>query len=133
MPSVSNIYEKLMQDQMLPFIQSFQSSLLFGFREGYGTQHAFLCLAEACKKTGGFAGAVLTDLSKAFDFLNHELLKAYGFGRSALLLIHIYVTDRKQRLECDRVRDRVHSVDEEKPSGEYHRVQSWDPFCLTYT
>ena len=51
----------------------------------------------------GVAGAVLTDLSKAFDCLNHELLiaklNAYGFSRSALLFIHSYLTDRMQRVK----------------------------------
>ena len=63
---------------------------------------------EAWKKaidSGGVAGAVLMDLSKAFDCLNHELLiaklNAYGFSRSALLLIHSYLTDRKQRVKVN--------------------------------
>ena len=63
---------------------------------------------EACKKTidnRGVAGAVLTDLSKAFDCLNHELLiaklNAYGFSRSALLFIHSYLTNRKQRVKVN--------------------------------
>ena len=55
--------------------------------------------------TGVVAGAVLTDLSKAFDCLNYELLiaklNAYGFSRSALLLIHSYLTDRKQRVNVN--------------------------------
>ena len=51
LPSVSKIYERLMQDPMLPFVQSFLSSLLCGFREGYGTQYALLRFVEACKKT----------------------------------------------------------------------------------
>ena len=108
LPSVSKIYERLVQDQMLPFVQSFLSSLLCGFREGYGTQHALLRFVEACKKTmdnRGVAGAVLTDLSKAFDCLNHELLiaklNAYGFSRSALLFIYSYLTDRKQRVKVN--------------------------------
>ena len=95
-----------MLDQMLPFVQSFLSSLLGGFREGYGTQHALLRLVEACKKTmdnGGVAGAVLTDPSKAFDCLNHELLiaklNAYGFSRSALLLNHSYKLSHRQEAE----------------------------------
>ena len=53
----------------------------------------------------GVVGAVLTDPSKAFDCLNHELLtaklNAYGFRRSALLFIHSYLTDRKQRVKVN--------------------------------
>ena len=46
----------------------------------------------------GYAGAIITDLSKAFDTLNHELLTAklhsYGFGKSALMLINSYLKNR---------------------------------------
>ena len=47
------------------------------------------------------AGAVLTDLSKAFDCLPHDLLiaklYAYGFEKSACNLIFDYLSDRTQR------------------------------------
>ena len=43
----------------------------------------------------------LTNLSKAFDCLNYELLtaklNAYGFTLPALRLIHDYLSNRKQR------------------------------------
>jgi len=46
-------------------------------------------------------GALLTDLSKAFDVLDHELLvaklNAYGFSLPALRLVHNYLSNRKQR------------------------------------
>ena len=46
------------------------------------------------------AGAMLTDLSKAFDFLNHELLiaklNAYNFDDSVLKLLLNYFDNRKQ-------------------------------------
>ena len=68
--------------------------------------HCFL--VEACKKAmdnKGVAGAVLTDISKAFDCLNHKLLNsklnAYGFSKSALLFIHSYLTDRMQRVKVN--------------------------------
>ena len=67
---------------MLLFIQCFLSPLLCGFRRGYHTQHALLRLVETCKKSldgEGVAGAILMDLSKAFDSLNHELLIANYF------------------------------------------------------
>ena len=50
---------------------------------------------------GKVFGALLTDLSKAFDCLNHELLisklNAYGFTLPALKLVHNYLLDKKQR------------------------------------
>ena len=50
-------------------------------------------------------GALLTDLSKAFDCVNHELLiaklHAYGLDNSSLRLIHSYLKNRQQRLRFD--------------------------------
>ena len=47
------------------------------------------------------AGAVLADLSKAFDCLNHDLLiaklNAYGFEKNAINFIYDYLKERKQR------------------------------------
>ena len=49
------------------------------------------------------AGALLMDLFKAFHSLNHELLlarvHAFGFSRSAFVLIHIYLSNRRQMVE----------------------------------
>lgn len=46
--------------------------------------------------------AVLTDVSKAFDCLNHDLsiakLNVYGFSLPALRLIHDYLLSRKKRV-----------------------------------
>ena len=51
-------------------------------------------------------GALLTDLSKAFDCLNHKLLitkfNAYGFSLPALKLVHDYLSNRKQRTKVNR-------------------------------
>ena len=103
--SVSKTYERVLESQIKYHALSFLSTLLWGFRQGYGTQHALLRLMETCKKTldkGGFAGALLIDLSKAFNCLNHKpliaKLSAYGFSKSALRLIHSYLSERKQRV-----------------------------------
>ena len=84
------------------------SQLFCGFWEGCGNQHAILHFVENCKKSmdsGGVASAVLTDLSKAFDCLNYELLiiklNAHDFSTPALLFIHNYLTNRKQRVKVN--------------------------------
>ena len=50
---------------------------------------------------GKVFGILLTNLSKAFDCLSHELLlaklHAYGFSISALRLIYSYLANRKQK------------------------------------
>ena len=53
-----------------------------------------------------FDGAVLMDLSKAFDTLNHELLiaklHAYGFNRDSFKLRNDYLSNRWQRTKTNK-------------------------------
>ena len=72
-----------------------------GFRKGMGAQNCLLYLVEKWKRSldnKGKAGILLTDLSKAFDCLVHDLciakLEAYGFDYNSLKLIYSYLTDR---------------------------------------
>ena len=55
---------------------------------------------------GGKAGAVLMDLSKAFDCIRHNLLieklHAYGFSREALKPINNYLKNRQQRVKVNK-------------------------------
>ena len=67
-----------------------------------------LAMIEKWKKTvdnGGVFGALLTDLSKAFDCILHDpiiaKLEAYGFHIDALKLIHDYLSNRKQRVKVN--------------------------------
>ena len=83
---------------------NFLSTQQYVFRKGYSTQHCFLVLLEKSKCAVDRAetfGALLTDLSKGFDSLNHELLivkhNAYVFSLPALKLVCNYLSQRKQR------------------------------------
>ena len=61
------------------FMDNFFSKFQCGFRKGYSTQQCLLALTEKWKSTvdkGKSFGALLIDLSKAFDCLPHELLIA---------------------------------------------------------
>ena len=62
-------------------------------------------MIEKFKKSlhqGGEHGALLTDLSKAFDCLPLNLiitkLHAYGFDKASLRLMHICLTGRYQKV-----------------------------------
>ena len=54
---------------------------------------------------GGETGAVLSDLSKAFDCIDHNLLiaklNAYGSEKQSINFIYSYLTKRKQRTKVD--------------------------------
>ena len=56
---------------------------------------------------GGSFGALLTDLSKAFDCLPHDLLVAklyaYGFDLKSATSVHSHLTERKQRVKTDHI------------------------------
>ena len=93
---------------MVDFADTFLVPYLCGFRNGFNTQHALLRLMDICKNSldkKGVVGALLMDLSKAFDCIDHELLiaklKAYGFCKDAQLLIYNYLSGRRQRVKLN--------------------------------
>ena len=99
-PVVSKLFERNMYIEIICFIEKSLSPFLFGFRKGHSTQQCLIVMLEAWKKAlddNKCAGAILTDLSKAFDCLNHDLLiatlNAYGFSHEALKFIRSYLKD----------------------------------------
>ena len=98
--------EKEMYDQIYTKMKGILSDKLCGYRKGFSTQHALISMTEQWRKSldkKGFAGAVLMDLSKAFDCMNHELLiaklNAYGFKKDSLSIINSYLSNRWQRVK----------------------------------
>ena len=91
LPVISKVYERLMQKQLISYIYQYLSPYLCGYRKGYNAQHALVLLLEKWKASldkHGFAGAILMDLSKAFDTTNHEHLiaKLYAYSQVYLSL-----------------------------------------------
>ena len=108
LPPVSKVFERNMEEQISEYFDKFLSPSLFGFHKGHSTQYCLIVMLERWKKAmdnGRLVGALLTDLSKAFDCLNHELLiaklDAYGFDSDALMYIYSYLSDRKQRTKIN--------------------------------
>ena len=97
LPPVSKLFENMLQKQIISHIEKYLSPSLCGYRKAYSTQQALLSMIEKWKEyldKQGFGGAILMDLSKAFDTINHDLLlaklHAYGFDKNALLIIKSY-------------------------------------------
>ena len=108
LPAASKVYERIMHKQIGKYMDAFLSPYLCGYRKGYNAQYALLSLIEKWRislDNHGYGGAILMDLSKAFDTINHELLlaklNAYGFDRKAVLLIQSYLSNRWQRTKVN--------------------------------
>ena len=93
-----------MFEQMSQFFENIVSKHQCGFQKGFSTQKCLLAMLERWKgsvNNSKMFGALLTNLQKAFDCLDHEFLtaklNAYGFSLTALKTAHNYLSNRKQR------------------------------------
>ena len=117
LPAISKIYERIIFYQIDKFMDNKISKHQCGFRKGYSAQHCLIVMLEKWRASldkRGFAGVLLTDLSKAFDCLDHDLLvakiEAYGFDFNSTKLLHSYLTNRYQRARINSNYSRVCSL-----------------------
>ena len=80
------------------------SKYQYRFHKGFNAQ--LVSMIKKWKESvdnDGVFGALMTDLSKAFDCLHHELLIAkpgtYGFDIKSVKLSQSYLSNRKQRIK----------------------------------
>ena len=106
----SKIIEKYYQNSMQDFVESLLSKYLSSYRKGYSCEHVLLRLTEEWREyldQNKIVGAILMDLSKAFDCLPHELLiaklEAYGFDITVLKLLYSYLKGRKQTVNINGI------------------------------
>ena len=109
---------------MSHFSENILPKYQWGFRKSFSTQHYILAMLEKWKQAvhnGKAFGALLTDLSKAFDCLDHELLiaklNAYGFSLTASKLIHDYLSNRKQQNKINSSYSSWHEIIFRLPQG----------------
>ncbi|XP_065664693.1 uncharacterized protein LOC136086327 [Hydra vulgaris] len=105
LPALSKVFEMIVYEQILLFMEPKFDKLLCGFCRGYSTQHTLIFLLNKwheCINNGGIVGTLLMDLSKAYDFIPHDLLiaklEAYGFSKESLKFFILYISGRKQRV-----------------------------------
>ena len=102
LPNLSKVSERCFYKQLSAYFDGILSKQQDGFRKGFNAQHSLLKLLEKWRQSldqGFVFGVLLTDLTKAFDCLSHELLaaklSAYGVDISAVRFIYDYLTNRK--------------------------------------
>ena len=107
---------KSKDNAFLPYLSACSAS--------YSTQHVLLRLIEEWKTNldNNFAvGAVLMDLSKAFDCIPHDLLiaklAAYGFEEKTLLYIYSYLENRKQCVKINNINSNFQTIKSGVPQG----------------
>ena len=106
----SKIYERFIQEVLTPFIDNLLSEFISAYRKHYSCNHVLIRLIENWKQNldnKKFVGAVLMDLSKAFDCVPHDLLiaklHAYGFTTETLVFFYSYLKRRKQNVKINNV------------------------------
>ena len=121
---VSKVYEKIFVKRMSCYIDKIFNPLLSAYRNGYGCNDVLLKFVQMWKQAldeNLFVGALLMDLSKAFDCLPHCLLiaklHAYGFTNTACLLVASYLSDRQQRVKLGNARSDWKNLNKGVPQG----------------
>ena len=78
LPLISKVFETIMSKQLSIYFEEILSNSQCGFRKGFSTQHCLLLMLEKWKRAvdnNKVFGALLTDLSKAFDCISHDYLQ----------------------------------------------------------
>ena len=120
----SKIFEKILKEQLSPFLDKTLSVFIAAHRTAYSTQHVLIKLIEEWKSrldNNFIVGSVLMDLSKAFDCIPHDLiiakLHAYGFDENALVLVYSYLKKRKQSVRINNVYSSFQEIVSGVPQG----------------
>ena len=106
----SKIYERVIKNQLLYGMENVFLPNISAYRKSYNSQHVLIRLIEEWREyldKDFVVGAVMTDLSKAFDCIPHDLLiaklEAYSLGEKTLSYIFSYLRNRNQ---CVRINDK---------------------------
>ena len=120
LPNLSKIYEKLMYEHFNSILLPKQCV----FRKGYSTQHCLMAMLEKFKESrdkGEEFGAFFTDLSKAFDCIDHNLLITkpswYGVTPLSPKLIFSYLSNRTQGVTVNNSYSRKSEIKYGVPQG----------------
>ena len=122
----SKIIEKVIYNRMISFIDknNIFSPTQFGFRKGMSTETALIDYIDSIHSglnKKHYIISVLMDLSKAFDLMNHNILKTklehYGFRGVFLNFLTSFLTDREYFVSVNGIKSTNKSVKIGVPQG----------------
>jgi hypothetical protein len=116
--------ESAIDMQISEHFYSNKAGCLSAYRKMHNTQSVLLRAVEDWKSAldnGKYCGAIMMDLSKAFDVIPHGLLlaklNAYGYDRNCVELISNYLNDRYQRTKICQARSNWIKIRKGVPQG----------------
>ena len=99
LPIISQIFERCMHRQVSECFETVLSKFQWELRRANSTKDCLLAMVENYKKAlhqGNEYGALLTDVSKAFECFRHDLMVAKlqpnGFSIESLKIISSYLS-----------------------------------------
>ena len=109
LPSLSKIFERLVLNQILVFIekQALLASSISGHRRGHSTTTVLMGIRDdiiRAMKKGEVTLMVCADYSNAFDTVQFKAVLAnyeMGFSKSFLLWVLSYLSERRQLVQID--------------------------------
>ena len=122
----SKIIERIIYDRMITFIDKNKifSGSQFGFRKGMSTETAIIDYVNKIQSglnDQQYSISVLMDLSKAFDLMDHSILKIklehYGFRGNILNFLMNFLTDRNYFVNVNGLQSVKRSVKIGVPQG----------------
>ena len=126
LPSLSKIFERLLYDKLLSFINKFNliSNCQFGFQKNLNTElaviHALHHITNSLNANVPVLGLFI-DISKAFDSINHSILldKLFrlGFRGTIHSLLSSYLSNRFLFVEINGAKSNFHKISCGVPQG----------------
>ena len=124
LPTISKTFEGILADQLTSFLDTVFNPFIAAFRKNHSCQSVLIKIIEDWKMAldqNKYVGAVLMDLSKAFDCLPHDLLlaklKAYGLSEHATSLMNNYLSNRSQRVKIGNIFSNWKGITKGVPQG----------------
>ena len=123
---LSKVFEKSMHRRLSNYFDKFDLmvSNQFGFREGLSTTDAILKFVNevnCCLESREFMVAVMIDLSKAFDTINHDILlgklEMYGIRGMVLDWFRSYLCNRYQYVIVNGAKSSMREISMGVPQG----------------